>query len=77
MSHFFSKIIEIVSILNTRFSYIDLLILIFLFLQKASRGVPDGKSDEIVTSEIVEGDVVKYNLQENKKVAYQPHTQRG
>ena len=46
-------------------------------LQKASRGIPDGKSDEIVTDEMAEDDVAKYNLQGNKKVVYQPYTQRG
>eukprot|EP00111_Clytia_hemisphaerica_P005980 TCONS_00017304-protein len=43
--------------------------------EKASRGIPDGKSDEIVTDEVGDDEVTKYNLQ-NKKVINQPYTQR-
>ena len=42
------------------------------------RGIPDGKSDEIVADELAnDEDVQKYNIQGNKKVIYQPYTQRG
>lgn len=50
---------------------------IFVFTQKIPRGIPDGKSGELVANEATD-DVAKYNLHDSKKVAStQPYTQRG